>query len=116
MIRVLNLSGDAHSIGRQHGEQVSDLRPQIQTSIKIRLADVAKGRPRLLSPVKRNYPDLGKIRTETLEMLRGMAEALDLDWDEYFTYTIASYLTSCLNNTSQERRLFHLGSQWKSHP
>jgi hypothetical protein len=33
---------------------------------------------------------------DTLAMLRGMADSLDLEWDDYFAYTIASYLTDRL--------------------
>ena len=38
MIKVLSLAGTARSIGRQHGEQVVDLRPYIQASMQARLA------------------------------------------------------------------------------
>jgi isopenicillin-N N-acyltransferase-like protein len=97
MIRVLNLSGDARNIGRQHGEQVSDLRPQIQTAIQRRLKKLRKGDPDLSQQIKDITQIWEKHAPRTLEMLLGIAETLDLIWDEYFTYTIASYLTSCLN-------------------
>jgi isopenicillin-N N-acyltransferase-like protein len=99
MIRVLNLSGDARSIGRQHGEQVSDLRSQIQSSIQIRLAKLRKDNPdfsRYLKEITRVWE---KHAPATLEMLLGMSDALNLEWEEYFTYTIASYLASSLENT-----------------
>ena len=101
MIRVLNLAGDAHSIGQQHGIQVSDLRPQIQTSMSIRLDTLRKNNPDFSHHFKEITQLWDQYAPDTLEMLRGMAEALDLDWDEYFTYTIASYLTSCLENSGQ---------------
>lgn len=101
MIRVLNLSGDARNIGRQHGEQVLDLRSQIQTSIQIRLTELRKGNPDFSQHLKEIIQVWEKHAPETLEMLLGMAETLDLKWDEYFTYTIASYLTSCLNKPGQ---------------
>ncbi len=98
MIRVLNLSGDAHSIGRQHGEQVIDLLPQIQNSINIRLAELRQGDPDLSPYVKEITGIWEQYAPDTLEMLQGIAEALHLEWEEYFTYTIASYLDSCLKN------------------
>jgi isopenicillin-N N-acyltransferase-like protein len=101
MIRVLNLSGDARNIGRQHGEQVSDLRLQIQNSIQIRLTELRKGDPDFSHQLKEITQIWEKHTPETLEMLLGIAEALDLKWEEYFTYTIASYLTSCLSKPSQ---------------
>lgn len=101
MIRVLNLSGDARNIGRQHGEQVFDLRPQIQTSIQSRLTTLRKSNPDFSRHLKKIRQTWEEHAPETLEMLLGIAEALDLTWDEYFTYVIASYLTSCLNKPSQ---------------
>ncbi len=101
MIRVLNLSGDSRNIGRQHGEQVFDLRSQIQTSIQTRLTELRKGNPDFSHNLKEITPIWEKHAPETLEMLLGIAEALDLKWDEYFTYTLASYLTSCLNKSSR---------------
>jgi isopenicillin-N N-acyltransferase like protein len=101
MIRMLNLSGDARNIGRQHGEQVTDLRPQILTSIQNRLTELRKGDPDFSQQLKDITRTWEKQAPETLEMLLGIAESLDLKWDEYFAYTIASYLTSCLNNRSQ---------------
>ena len=98
MIRVLDLNGDARQIGRQHGEQVSDLRSQILNSMQVRLAVLRKGDPDLSPHIKGIAQIWEKYAPDTLEMLRGMAETLDLVWEEYFTYTIASYLTSSLNN------------------
>jgi predicted choloylglycine hydrolase len=97
---MLNLSGDARNIGRQHGEQVSDLRAQIQNSIQNRLTTLRKMNPNFSYHLKEINQVWKKHAPETLEMLLGIAEALDLTWDEYFTYTIASYLTSCLNKPS----------------
>ena len=101
MIRVLNLSGTARDIGRQHGEQVSDLRSQIQTSIQIRLGELRKENPDFSQQLKEITQIWEQHAPETLEMLSGIAESLVLKWDDYFTYTIASYLTSCLKNTSR---------------
>ncbi|MFH2130375.1 MAG: hypothetical protein ABIK68_08380, partial [bacterium] len=97
----MDLSGGARSIGRQHGEQVLDLRSQIQTSIQTRLTALRKGNPDFSHHLKEITQIWEKHAPETLEMLLGMAEALDLKWDEYFTYTIASYLTSCFNKPGQ---------------
>lgn len=103
MIRVLNLAGDAFQIGRQHGEQVADLRPQIENSIKIRLAKLRENNPDF-SPYINEITDIwGKYAPDTIEMLKGIAESLHLEWEEYFSYTIASYLDSRFKNTESER-------------
>ena len=100
MIRILNLAGDARSIGRQHGEQVTDLRPQILTAIKTRLDELYNRQPDFSRQVKEITRIWEKYAQDTLEMLLGMSETLHLQWDEYLTYTISSYLTSSLNNAS----------------
>jgi isopenicillin-N N-acyltransferase like protein len=88
-------------MGLQHGEQVADLRPKIQALMQVRLAALRQLGVDL-SPYLDEITQIWQQHAPaTLEMLLGMAETLDLKWDEYFAYTIASYLTSCLNNTSQ---------------
>lgn len=101
MIRILDLNGDARQIGRQHGEQVLDLRPQILNSIQVRLAVLKKDNPDLAPTIKDISQTWEKHAPDTLDMLHGMAETLDLKWDEFFTYTIASYLNSSLFNTQK---------------
>ncbi len=100
MIRILNLSGDAHDIGRQHGEQVLDLRSRILTSIQTRLTDLRRANTDYSLFLKEITQTWEKHAPETLEMLAGIAESLELKWDEYFTYTVASYLTNILEKSN----------------
>ena len=101
MIRVLNLSGDPRSMGRQHGEQVADLRPKIQALMQVRLAALRQQGVDL-SPYLNEITQIWQQHApDTLKMLLGMAETLDLEWGEYFPYTIASYLTDRLKQTPQ---------------
>jgi isopenicillin-N N-acyltransferase like protein len=99
MIRVLSLSGDPRSIGQQHGEQVADLRPQIQASMQARLSGLYQQGVDLAPYINKITRVWEQYASETLEMLMGMAEALDIEWGEYITYTIASYLNDCLKQT-----------------
>jgi len=101
VVRILNLTGDPRSIGRQHGEQVADMRPKIQASMKVRLSSLYEKGVDPSTNVNKIIQIWQQHAPNTLEMLRGMAETLDLNWEEYMTYTIASYINSCLNNTSQ---------------
>jgi len=98
MIRLLDLQGNAFEIGEQHGLQVSDLRPLILHSMQVRLAALREMNPDLTQHINKIAQIWEKHASETLKMLHGIAESLDLDWDDYFTYTIASYLNSILNN------------------
>lgn len=93
MIRVLNLSGNPYSIGQQHGEQVADLRPQIMASMRVRLAELNQQSTDQSFDAKVVTRIWEKYAPSTLEMLLGMVEALNLDWEEFFTYTIASFLS-----------------------
>jgi hypothetical protein len=96
MIRVLNLTGNAYQIGRQHGEQVADLRPQIENSMKIRLAELCKNDPDLSPYIDEINGIWERYAPDTLDMLKGISDSLHLDWEEYFTYTIASTLIVAL--------------------
>lgn len=98
MIRVLNLTGDAYHIGRQHGDQVADLLPQIENSIKIRLTKLRENNPDFTPYINEIAGIWEKYAPDTMDILKGISESLHLKWEEYFTYTIASYLDSCLKN------------------
>jgi isopenicillin-N N-acyltransferase like protein len=99
MIRVLNLSGDPRNIGRQHGEQVADLRPQILAAMEHRLSELRHPDFDFTKYLKGMISVWEVYATGTLEMLMGMAESLDLDWDQYFTYTLAAFLDSQIKNS-----------------
>ncbi len=101
IIRVLELSGDPRSMGHQHGEQVADLRPQIQAAMHTRLAALGQSDEDLSLFAKEITKVWEQHAPNTLEMLLGIAEALDLEWGEYFNYTIAYYLTNRLRQTRQ---------------
>jgi len=112
VIRVLNLSGDPRSMGQQHGEQVADLRPKIQALMQVRLA-AFRQQGVDLSPYLDEITQIWQQHAPaTLEMLLGMAETLDLKWDEYFAYTIASYLTNRLDITSQSEGCTTWAAGW----
>lgn len=95
-LRLLHLSGDAYNIGRQHGAQAAELRPHLLKTIEVRLAALRqKNRP--LAGHLDEIARVWEVHTPaTLAMLRGMADALELAWDDYFAYTVASYLTDRL--------------------
>ncbi len=98
MIRVLNLSGDAYTIGHQHGAQVTDLRPKIISTIKKRL-DSFRENNESLEPYLQDITQTWQAHAPaTLEMLHGIADALEISWEDFFPYTIASYLTNQLKH------------------
>lgn len=98
MMRTLNLTGDAYELGQQHGAQIADLRPHILRAMEIRLKALRQKEISFaghMDEIARTW----EIHTpDTLEMLRGLADSLSLVWDDYFAYTIASYLTDRLKD------------------
>lgn len=92
MIRELHLSGGPYELGYQHGRQVAGRRPRLVEVIRHRLnllaesdLDVGVHQQELHTAWEVQAPD-------TLAMLHGLSEALELDWKDYFRYTIATYL------------------------
>ncbi len=96
----LALSGSHYEMGLQHGEQVAHLREHIVAAMEKRLQSLA-----VLGDVSFYERELIDVWEEharaTLDMLRGIAQALALPWDAFFRYTIASYLEDRLGATAQ---------------
>ncbi len=91
-MKLLDLSGDHHEMGRQHGFLARRLRPQIQLAITEQL-DTMRQRQMDFEPYALELREMWeRIARPTLDMLRGISEALSLDWESFFRYTIASYL------------------------
>lgn len=89
--RVLELAGDHYGMGRQHAEQVRDLKPLIEAAMEERLDALA----RMDADVTPYVTELAGVWEEaaasTLDMLHGIADGLGLEWETYLRYTIASY-------------------------
>ncbi len=92
MIRILDLHGSPADIGRQHGEQVAALRPLVLASIGRRRAEFQDGGVDTTPYVDEISALWRRYTPETLEMLRGIAAALELDWDGYLSYVISPYI------------------------
>lgn len=89
-MKLITLEGDHYQMGLQHGRQMLDLRPRLLEVIDRRIAGL-EGRPvtGLLPEVERVWA--GQARS-TLDMLAGIARALELDVARLFCYAAASYL------------------------
>ncbi len=89
-MRVITLAGDHYEMGLQHGRQTLDLRPRLVQVIEQRIAGLEG------TPVAGLLPELERrwavIARPTLDMLAGMARALDLDPSRFLCYAAASYL------------------------
>jgi isopenicillin-N N-acyltransferase-like protein len=93
-IPLIALSGTHYEMGHQHGLQVLYLRPFILEAIEARLAQLESDSPgeRFESLVQETAEVLREVDPPILEMIRGQAEALKLDFDTLLCYDLVSYL------------------------
>jgi predicted choloylglycine hydrolase len=91
-MKIIELTGSHYEMGRQHAQQVQDLRPRIVNTMYRRLKSLGTFEADLLPYVTELASAWEEIARPTLEMLRGIAEGLELDWDPFFRYTISPYL------------------------
>lgn len=91
-MKVIDVSGNSRRMGLAHGRQVVSLRRKIKQAMDNRLAlleklDVDVG------PYQKDLFELWQAQDgHLLEMMQGIAEGLNLEWESYFQYSISSYL------------------------
>ena len=99
-VKAISVSGTHYEMGRQHGLQVVHLRPLIVEAIEARFAQIESDSPngtvapleRFESLVREAAEMLREVDPPILEMIRGQAEALELDFDVLLRYDLGSYL------------------------
>lgn len=91
-MKVIQLEGSYYKMGWQHAQQVQDLRPRIVKAIRRRLRGLAEYEIDLRPIVVELASAWNEIAWPTVEMLRGIADGLELRWERFFCYTIAPYL------------------------
>ncbi len=95
---TLNLQGDHYTMGRQHGDQVRRLRPLIVEAIEARFRQIEQYEPdaRFESLLRETRELLQDIDAPLLAMIRGQAEALELEFDTLLRYDLVTYLLDYL--------------------
>jgi isopenicillin-N N-acyltransferase like protein len=91
-MNLINLSGDHYTMGWQHGEQVSHLRPTLENAIEQRLLLLAQHRNESEAKMESLSLLWQKSARTTCDMLRGITDSLGLHWETVYRYTLASYL------------------------
>jgi len=92
MIRLLEVNGTHYQMGWQHGRQVKDLRPLILDAIQNRLAPM-EGKREVAALMEGFLETLQEVGgAPTIEMIRGQADGLEVDFQRLFKYAVASYL------------------------
>lgn len=91
---TLTLHGNPYTMGRQHGEQVRNLRPQIAEAIDARFHQLEKDGPdaRFETLVQDTYALLEEIDAPLLAMIRGQAEALGFGFAILLRYNLIAFL------------------------
>jgi isopenicillin-N N-acyltransferase-like protein len=92
MMRVVELDGGHHQMGWQYARQVRELRPRIKGVMRRRMRRLKAYEADLRPTVAELTSAWEEIARPTLDMLRGVAEGLELEWEPFFRYTIAPYL------------------------
>jgi predicted choloylglycine hydrolase len=92
-ILLIAIRGTHYEMGRQHGLQVVHLRPLIVEAIEARFAQIESDSPNgTVAPLERFESLVREVDPPILEMIRGQAEALELDFDVLLRYDLGSYL------------------------
>ena len=81
-------------MGRQHGQQVRELRPLIVEAIETRFRQIAQYGPdaRFEALLRETRELLEEIDAPLLAMIRGQAEALEFEFDTLLRYDLVTYL------------------------
>jgi predicted choloylglycine hydrolase len=91
---ILTLHGNHYNMGKQHGQQVRSLRPQIAEAIATRFSQIEQDDPdaRFETLLRETFDVVQEIDTPLLAMLRGQAEALEIKFETLIRYALATYL------------------------
>jgi predicted choloylglycine hydrolase len=95
---TLRLQGDHYSMGKQHGSQVSELRPLIVEAIEILFQRIEQDAPdeRFEFLVSETNHFLKNANAPILGMIRGLSDSLDLEYERLLRYTLMGYLRDYL--------------------
>jgi isopenicillin-N N-acyltransferase-like protein len=91
-VKAIELAGGHYDMGLQHARQVRELRPRIMKAVRQRVKRLKPHEADLQPYVTELATVWEEAARPSLDMLRGIAEGLDLKWEPFFRYTIASYL------------------------
>jgi predicted choloylglycine hydrolase len=99
-IQHIDLAGDHFLMGQQHGYQVRSLKPLILAAIEERLTTLSEMQDDI-QPIIEEISAIWEMEARpTMDMLRGIADTLSLDWEMYYRYTIAPYILDRIRYTN----------------
>ncbi len=91
---TLTLHGSHYSMGQQHGRQVRKLRPQIAEAIVARFSELEQDGPdaRFETLLRETLDLFQEIDPPMLALIRGQAEALEIEFDTLLRYNLVTFL------------------------
>jgi predicted choloylglycine hydrolase len=95
-IPVMTLTGTHREMGRQHGLQIAHLRPQILAVLNSRLEALNRNADLVVPVLKELELVWMEMTPSTLEMLRGIADTLEIPFVRLLQYAVAPYLEDIL--------------------
>jgi isopenicillin-N N-acyltransferase like protein len=91
-MKLIDISGNHYSMGLQHGRKMASLGEHVRHAMTDRLALLDKLQVDV-RPFQKELFELWEADDQPLiEMMRGIAAGLELEWASFFRYSIASYL------------------------
>lgn len=93
-VKAISVSGTHYEMGRQHGLQIRELRPLIVKTIKSHFRQIEQDGPdeRFESLLRETVELLWEVDLPILEMIRGQAEGLEIEFETLLRYGLATYL------------------------
>ncbi len=91
-MKVIRLQGNHYQMGYQHGREVLNLRPVVLETIERRLSLLPQAEQGLKQRAKELLEALESLDQPVMQMLRGIADALNVEFTLLFEYAMASYL------------------------
>jgi isopenicillin-N N-acyltransferase-like protein len=96
--QVIRIQGNHYQMGYQHGRQVQSLRPYIIKAIEARFVQLEQdGADEAFEMlVGETHQVLQKVDPLTVDIIRGLADGLALEFDQLMRYNLAAFLRDVL--------------------
>jgi len=91
---TLTLCGSHYSMGQQHGRQVRGLRSRIAQAIAVHFTQLEQDGPdtRFETLLRETFDLIQEVDRPLLDLIRGQAEALEIEFETLLRYDLATYL------------------------
>lgn len=96
--QVIQISGSHYQMGCQHGRQVVSLRNHIIKAIEARFAQLEQENPdeAFETLVRETRQVVQAVDPSTMDMIRGLADGLNLNFDKLLRYNLVAFLSDAL--------------------